>query len=251
MSIVWIPGSSVAWQNVVAETVTFTGLNGGTSYTAGQFVVLQISCNHGNCSPYTGVTLGSGGTTLAGTLLVGDGSTYTTSLWAFNIAATTVDQVVITSGTNNFSVIGVAAGILTGSATSSSATGQSTFGDQNSESLMTLQVGGSGANTTITVPASGIGIVGLYGRSGVAGSSLGVPTWSTTGSSNITSSSGDITNGLNTNPDWHSLAHTVTAGSWGPSASSSPAWTSNAAMVAVTFAQAPLTGVVLLSNIMM
>jgi hypothetical protein len=119
-------------------------------------------------------------------------------------------------------------------ATSASATGIGTFGF--SSPTQTILVGGTGAATTITVPASGIGIAAIYGRSGVAATSLGVPTWSTTGSSNITASGGDLQNGLNTNPDWLALAHTITAGSWGPSETSSPANNFDSAMVAVTFA---------------
>lgn len=246
-AITWTPGATVAWQNITfgGNTGTFTGLNGGTNYPSGSFACVSIASRRNDIQPYASVVFGSGGTTASATSIVtdsGNTTAFTITIWCASIASSTVDQIVITG--NNvqfFGQIGVAAGYFTGSATTATAVGLGGFSN-SATGTQTIQVGGSGANTTITNPSGGFGIAAVYGRAGVAATSCAVPTWSTTGSSNITSATGDVNSCSITNPDWITLAHTITAGSWGPSETSVPANSSNSAMVAATFGVAAAAG---------
>jgi hypothetical protein len=237
--VTWTPGAVVAWVNQPATslTATYTGLNGGTNFPAGSMPCVAIATRSGASSgqPFTSITIGG----VTATQIETDGSgSLSLYLYCASVAGSTTDSITI-NGTGFINgYVGVAAGYFTGSATTATAVGCSGFGNQNSESTETIQVTCTGANTTITNPTGGFGLAAIYGRSGVAATSCGVPTWSTTGSSNITASGGDVNTCSITNPDWLSLAHTATAGSWGPSASSTPAWVSNASMVAVTFGPA-------------
>jgi hypothetical protein len=238
MTVTWTPGGAPAWQNVgFGASATFSGaINNGSNIPAGAFAIAAFATREGlgTIGPLV-VTIGG----VTATLIAADSpGGNNINLYGALMTSSAVDQVVI-SGADNFSFEGILGGFLTGSATTASATGAGQFSDANNPvTTQTIQVGGTGADTTITVPTGGIGIAAIYARSGVAGTSFGTPTWSTTSPSNITTSGGDTTSGSITNPDWMALAHTTTAGSWGPSETSTPANNDDSAMVAVTFGPA-------------
>lgn len=235
-AITWTPGATVAWQNITfgGNTGTFTNLNGGVNFPAGSFACVSIAGRRNDIAPYASVTIGG---VSAAVVVTDQASTYFLSIWCASLAGSTTDSVTVTGNGNFWSFTGVAAGYFTGSATTATATGFGQLTDALS-STQSIQVGGTGALTTITNPASGYGIAAMYGRPGVAATSCAAVTWGTGGSSNITSAGGDVNACSITNPDWISLAHTTTAGSWGPTETSSPANASDGGMVAATFAPA-------------
>jgi hypothetical protein len=245
-AIAWTAGSGASFnQTVVGTATTFNNIiNNGTAIPSGALACFALITRQGaGVQPLT-ATIGG----ISATQINTDGGSQL-FLYCATMPSSETDQVII-SGVNNFGVELAAGGFFTGSATTATATGCATFGDQNSNSAATLQVTCTAANTTISNPTGGIGIVAVYSQVGTAGTSCGTFTWSTTGSSNITASAGDVNVCLNTKPDNLSLAHTTTVGSWGPSASSSPTFGSNSAMVAATFAPSATSsgGILLLAK---
>jgi hypothetical protein len=236
MTIAWTTPASApsTWANIAYGTSvshTFTGLNGGTNYPSGAYAVVFLATRRNDMGAYSSVTIGG----VTASLLVEDGAAATSFLtaWGASLPSGGADSVVATTSNTignggYWSVVGALGGYLTGSATTTTATGEGTLGDSIVPATQTIQVGGTGANTTITVPSGGAGIACVYGRAGTAGTSLATPTWS--------GATADLQNGLVTNPDWMAMAHTLTSGSWGPSETSSPANASNSGMVALTFA---------------
>src|ERR1700740_3477973 len=129
MALTWTPGSVVPWQNVgFGSTATFSGLNGGVNYPAGCFVIAAVAIRqgYGNIAPLT-ITIGGQSVTASAPIIsnAGPGTADSLNIYGVTIPSSAPDTVVI-SGGSNFGWEAVAAGYLTGSATTATATGYNT-----------------------------------------------------------------------------------------------------------------------------
>jgi hypothetical protein len=240
------PPAAIAWNigNAQSATVgfgatqTFNGVitNGGSTIPSGALACFAFIATEGlgNIGPLT-ITVG-GQSVSTSSPVETDGSDSFFLLCATMPAAET-DAIVI-SGADNFGPELVAGGFLTGF-TSSTPTAVACGGGGFSGATQTIYETPPTCTTatpaTITVPSAGIGITAINSQVGTAGTSCGTITWSTASGSNITNSAGDENVCIDASPVSLSLAHTVTAGAWGPSATSSPAFNFNSSQVAATF----------------
>jgi hypothetical protein len=241
-------GGSIAWNVGTAKsatvgfgaTETFTGVitNGGSTIPSGALACFAWATSEGLGS-ITPITITVGGQAVSTSSPVETDGSGELFLFCAVMPAAEPDTIVI-SGANNFGPELVAGGFFTGfTSSTATAVGCGELGEAPTATQTLLATSptctGQGAPATITVPASGIGIAAIMSTAGTAGTSCGTITWSTASPSNITNAAGDENACVNTLPVNLSLAHTVTAGTWGPSATSSPAFASNSAEVAATF----------------
>jgi hypothetical protein len=238
-------GGSIAWnignaQSAVVAggaTQTFNGVitGGGSTIPSGANACFAFLATEGatNLAPLT-ITVGGQSVSTSSPVETDDSDGI--FLFCAVMPAAEPDTIVI-SGANNFGPELVAGGFFTGfTSATATAVGCAPSGFSGStQTLLATSPTCTGAPTTITVPASGIGITAIASSVGTAGTSCGTITWSTTGTSNITNAAGDENVCDDTVPFNLSLAHTVTAGAWGPSATSSPAFSFNSSQVAATF----------------
>jgi hypothetical protein len=236
-SIAWNIGNAQGINIAFGATATFNGAitAGGSTIPSGALACFAWATSEGLGS-ITPITITIGGQSVSTSSPVETDGSGELFLFCAVMPAAEPDTIVI-SGANNFGPELVAGGFFTGFASSTATSvGCGEFGNAPTatQTLLTACTG-QGAPATITVPASGIGIAAILSQAGTAGTSCGTITWSTASPSNITNAAGDENACVNKDPDSLSLAHTVTAGTWGPSATSSPAFASNSAEVAATF----------------
>jgi hypothetical protein len=238
-SITWNIGNAQAANVGFSATQTFSGaITGGGSTIPSGALACFAWVTHQGLGSITPITITVGGQAVSTSSPVETEPNGNLFLFCAVMPAAEPDTIVI-SGANNFGVELVAGGFFTNFASSTATSvGCAALGDSGAtQTLLATSPTCTGpATATITVPASGVGIAAIYGQDvGTAGTSCGTITWSTASPSNITNAAGDENACLDTNPDNLSLAHTVTAGTWGPSATSSPAFANNSAEVAATF----------------
>jgi hypothetical protein len=239
-------------------TVTIPDVNGGTNLPANTTVYAAFATGTYDETPATSsgvhptVTIGGQAAQFIGY----DGNDFVLYLYSAVMPGTSqVDTVTITDPTADF--VGTwSCGILTvsGGTVASFAQNYGTnFGSLENEHGVTSWpsadpisiapfsatfAGGRYTSATplsITVPTGGFGIVAAWSPV------VNTPAWTTGGTSNITASGGDINNSITTPiAQQLLLAHTTTAGTWGPLLTGTPNYTTDAneglAIVAATFA---------------
>jgi hypothetical protein len=244
------PPGSIAWNigNAQSATVgfgatqTFNGVitNGGSTIPSGALACFAMGANEGfgGIAPLT-ITVG-GQSVSTSTPVESDGGN-ALFLFCAVMPAAEPDTIVI-SGANNFGPELVAGGFFTGFASSTATSvgcaesGNPPDPGTTMELLNTPPTCTGRTPATITVPASGIGITAIFSQVGTAGTSCGTVIWATASPSNITNSAGDENTCVTASAVSLSMAHTDTAGTWGPSATSSPAFAGgNGSQVAATF----------------
>jgi hypothetical protein len=236
--IAWNIGNAQSAVVAGGATQTFNGVitGGGSTIPSGANACFAFFATEGalNLAP---LTITVGGQSVSTSSPVETDNSDGIFLFCAVMPAAEPDTIVI-SGANNFGPELVAGGFFTGFASSTATSvgcGEFGFAPTATQTLLATSPTCTGAPTTITVPASGIGITAIASSVGTAGTSCGTITWSTASGSNITNAAGDENVCDVTVPFNLSLAHTVTAGTWGPSATSSPAFASNSSQVAATF----------------
>lgn len=163
MAVTVTPCTIAAVQNTNftgPTNATFTSINGGTSFTSGQKVVIGFSCNQG-ITAITGVTVGGNNATLAESgALASNG----TALYYYDVTSTTTDTIVVLGGGANTSYICAFAYILTGASTGAPSASNN---DVNTGSAGPL-------SASLAIPSGGAAIV-TYGAYNIATTTL---TWS-------------------------------------------------------------------------
>ena len=236
-SITWTPGISTAWQNISFGANATFHPNNNVAPPANSLYCAFVAIQRGtpgigtftvtiDGSTPTPVDSDTGGAGVASGNII---------LYCITKASFASDTVVI-SGASNLGWETAIGGYFQNFISSTATATGCQQGQLGANPITITTTCASNTPTTITVPASGIGITASFTLSGTAGTSCATFAWTTTSTSNITSASGDANACETTTPAQLDVAHTIMAGAWGPAISFTPTPSGfNSAIVAATF----------------
>lgn len=223
-SAAFTAGSSVAMKDngFSAGTKTFTGLNGSVDFPSGAVVIVAFGNRDG-----TAATTPLIGGQAASVVTTAQDTTLKLTFYQATMPSAQNDTFSIANG-DAFSGMGVASGYFTNlSSSTRSAAAEIDFGSAGA----TISLGGS----AITVPASGFGLVAVFSSINATTAPTAVTWTNTTAGGGDTFSNLAGTNGATFGASI-TLAHTITSGSWNPTAAGvTNSWAFGAAMVAAAW----------------